>query len=289
MALNKISDITTKVFPWREIRNAIEQKSGCSLEHFVGSTSSIFVSELGKKYDRITAIFPDFDSAQFLKSDLDELEADNTLLFPPTNHKPYDDQQILDRSLMVRRSEVLDQIQKNNRFITVTSAGALFDKIASPQIFKEASFTISTGEEIEPEKIRELLLDQQYSRVKFVDEPGEFASRGGILDIFPYSGEYPIRLEFFGDEIDSIREFDPDSQRSVAYRDTVRVVPDATNLDTGEKTPQVRNQARREEELRADGEIRRPEHPLQLDHRAVQKRQLGAAGWAIKGLLDRIP
>jgi len=235
MALNRISDITTKVFPWREIRKAIEQNSGCSLEHFVGSVSSIFVAELGKKYDRVTAIFPDFDSAQFLKSDLDELEADHALLFPPTNHKPYDDQQILDRSLMVRRSEVLDQIQKNNRFITVTSADALFDKIASPQTFKDASFTLNTGDEIDPERIREHLLDQQYNRVTFVDEPGEFASRGGILDIFPYSGEYPVRLEFFGDEIDSIREFDPDSQRSIAYLNTVRVVPDATNLDTGKK------------------------------------------------------
>src|SRR5699024_12026910 len=70
---------------------------------------------------------------------------------------------------------------------------------------------------------------------RFVKQPGEFARRGGILDVFPYTGEYPIRMEFFGDEVDSIREFDPDSQRSISFLETIRLVPDASNLSTGQK------------------------------------------------------
>src|SRR5699024_5832322 len=75
----------------------------------------------------------------------------------------------------------------------------------------------------------------EYESVRFVKQPGEFARRGGILDVFPYTGEYPIRMEFFGDEVDSIREFDPDSQRSISLLETIRLVPDASNLSTGQK------------------------------------------------------
>jgi len=72
--------------------------------------------------------------------------------------------------------------------------------------------------------------------VKFVDEPGEFAVRGGIFDVYPYSGEYPIRLEFFGDELESIREFDADSQRSISFLNQVRIIPDLTDLPQTKKS-----------------------------------------------------
>ena len=72
-----------------------------------------------------------------------------------------------------------------------------------------------------------MLTDQGYSTERFVGSPGEFAIRGGIFDIFPFSGEYPLRVEFFGDEVDTIREFDPDSQRSIAFLKHARIVPNA--------------------------------------------------------------
>lgn len=235
MALKKISEIASSAVPWRDLRERIDRKENLYLEHFVGSSSSILVNELAERYEHIVAIFPDFESAQFLKSDLDELGTGNPLLFPPTNHKPYDRQQIIDSALMVQRSEVLEKIQAEDRWVTITSSSALFDKIAAPEMFNRASLSIDKGDEIDLDKLREELLDQQYNHVKFVDEPGEFASRGGIMDIYPYSGEYPIRLEFFGNEVDSIRQFDPDSQRSISFLNTVRIVPDATNLELGDK------------------------------------------------------
>lgn len=235
MALKKVSEILSAVVPWKELRKQIGQKNDICLEHFTGSTSSFFVDQLANRFEKIVVIFSDFESAQFLKSDLDELRVKNALLFPPTNHKPYDRQQIIDSALMVQRSEVLEKIQTEDRYVTVTSASALFDKIASPETFEKASISIKKGDEIALEKLKEELAGQQYNNVKFVDEPGEFAARGGILDIFPYSGEYPVRLEFFGDEVDSIRQFDPDSQRSISFLNAVRIVPDATNLNLGEK------------------------------------------------------
>ncbi|MDZ7773393.1 MAG: transcription-repair coupling factor [Balneolaceae bacterium] len=235
MALQTVSKKLESALPWKGMGEELESQGCLHLDHFVGSTPSLLAHRLQKRYRRIVVICPDHETAEFFKGDLDALEADNALLFPPTGRNPYDDQQITDSTRTVQRSEVLEEIQKHDTSLTVTSAEALFDKIISPEAFQQSSFTIRTGEEVAMEKLLEELADQNYESVRFVDMPGEFARRGGILDIFPYSGEYPIRLEFFGDEVDSIREFDPDSQRSVSYLNTARLVPDVTRLAQGGK------------------------------------------------------
>ncbi len=97
--------------------------------------------------------------------------------------------------------------------------------MASADHFDKASISLKKQSEMDPDALAEKLADQQYQTVSFVNEPGEYARRGGIIDIFPFSGEYPVRLEFFGNEIESIREFDPDSQRSVAFLDQIRLLP----------------------------------------------------------------
>ncbi|MCG8374005.1 MAG: transcription-repair coupling factor, partial [Balneolales bacterium] len=144
-------------------------------------------------------------------------------------------EQIIDSGLLVQRSEALQRIKTRNKSIVVTSAEALFEKVAPPAQLDKVSILLSKGDEMDPEVLRERLVDQGYQPVRFVDQPGEFALRGGITDVFPYSGEYPIRLEFFGNEIDSIREFDAASQRSVSFLNEVRIVPDLTNLPDSEK------------------------------------------------------
>ncbi|HKL17997.1 MAG TPA: transcription-repair coupling factor [Halalkalibaculum sp.] len=235
MALKSISKTLSSLVPWQDIQDHIKAKKSINLEHFVGSSHAFFIAELAEKYDKIVAVYPDVEHAQFLKSDLDQIGIEQALYFPQTGQRPYDEQHITDSSLMVQRSEVLEGIQHSEKSVTVTSAQALFDKIVSPETFASVSITIEAGDEVNLEKLKESLVDQEYQPVKFVDQPGEFAHRGGIVDIFPYSGEYPIRLELFGDEVDSIREFDPDSQRSISFLNVVRIVPDATNLNKGEK------------------------------------------------------
>lgn len=235
MALQSVSKTLSSCIPWQEIQHHIQNQKTIHLDHFVGSAHAFFISELAGKYDHILAVYPDVENARFLKSDLDQLAVEQALYFPQTGHKPYDAQQITESGLMVQRSEVLEGIQHSKKSVTVTSAEALFDKIVSPETFASVSITIKTGDEVHLDKLKESLADQEYQPVKFVDQPGEFAHRGGIVDIFPYSGEYPIRLEFFGDEVESIREFDPDSQRSISFLNIVRIVPDATNLNKGEK------------------------------------------------------
>jgi len=235
MALESVLKTFSAQIPWGDLQSHIKQRNSILLNHFVGSTPSLLVAKLAQKHNKLVVIHGDTESAQFMHGDLEALKLTQARFFPATGHKPYDEQQITDSSLVVQRSEVLEQITTEEESVMVTSAQAIFEKIASPEVFTEASITINVGDSVEIDSLKEQLIDQDYEPVKFVNQPGEFAHRGGILDVFPYSGEYPTRLEFFGDEVDSIREFDPDSQRSVSLLNTVRFVPDASQLSKGAK------------------------------------------------------
>src|SRR5699024_207411 len=119
----------------------INQKKRVRLDHFTGSSSTFLVAELSSRYDQIVVIHPDREAAEFMKADMDQLNLEHAHLFPATGHKPYDDQQITDSSLIVQRSEVLEAIQSSPETITITSAGALFEKIISPEDFASAALT----------------------------------------------------------------------------------------------------------------------------------------------------
>lgn len=193
------------------------------------------IDALSQSKKQILIISETDESARFLNSDLQIISDHPVILFPASNHKPYDRQQLTDTGLLVQRSEALQAIVDQPQKIVITSIEALTEKIAPPSVLDEVSILLNKGDEIDLEKLKTQLADQGYNSVKFVDEPGEFAMRGGILDVFPYSGEYPLRLEFFGDELDTIREFDADSQRSIAFLNQARIIPDLTNLPDVQK------------------------------------------------------
>ncbi len=214
----------------KTIQEGLKTSGKLYLKGVVGSFSSFLIDGL-KDPNSAQLIITDTDeNARILKSDLSIISDTEIQYFPATNHKPYDTDQILDSSLLVQRSEAIQKILSDKKSTVVASAEALFDKVAPPSQIDGVSIAIKRGQEIDPEKLREELVDQSYQPVRFVDQPGEFAVRGGIIDIFPFSGEYPIRLEFFGDEVDSIREFDASSQRSISFLNDVKIVPDLTNL-----------------------------------------------------------
>lgn len=226
--IQNISEILDKALPAARIKTILANRETTELRKFSGSSISFLVNHIQKHARHILVITPGSEEASAIASDLLEIQGEDSLLFfPPTRIKPYDDQVVPDLSVMVQRSEVLDRLKETGSSILCTSADAIREKLISSEDFKKKSISVSAGKTIIPEKLRERLTDQGYSAVKFVDQPGEFAVRGGIFDVFPYSGEYPVRLEFFGDEVESIREFDSDSQRSVAFLNEARFVPNA--------------------------------------------------------------
>ena len=110
----------------------------------------------------------------------------------------------------------------------MTTVDGLMDHLLPLSMIKESCLNIMVGQTLDMEEIKHLLTGMGYERMGQVDGMGQFSVRGGILDVFPLTEEVPVRIELWGDEVDSIRSFDADSQRSIQQMDEVTIYPAAT-------------------------------------------------------------
>jgi transcription-repair coupling factor (superfamily II helicase) len=134
------------------------------------------------------------------------------------------------------RARVLHALQAGTARIVIASAGALLPRVSAPQHVKSTSLSIAPGHDISPVDLGDLLAAAGYTRQDPVDESGEFFVRGGVVDFFPAGARTPVRLEFVGDTIESIRTYDPATQRSIAAIDQVAIIPLQDLLDEGDET-----------------------------------------------------
>src|SRR5262249_49492157 len=123
------------------------------------------------------------------------------------------------------RARALHALATGTARVVVASAAALLPRVTTPSRLLAASIEVRPGQDISPTDLAELLIDAGFTREDPVDEHGEFTIRGGIVDIFPAGADLPVRLEFVGDTIESLRTYDPSTQRSNAAIDQARVVP----------------------------------------------------------------
>jgi len=191
------------------------------------SPAFLIVDLLGATGGPLVALLPESESADYLRSDLEQiLGSDDRVLFvPPTGQEPYDPEQLADTLPLVQRADALARLRDGFAGVVVTSAEALAERVPPPDEVADETLTIRVGDTLEPETLVDRLVGQGFEIVEFVSAPGEIALRGGILDVYPFAGGFPLRLEFFGDEVDSIREFDPATQRSVSRSEQARLVP----------------------------------------------------------------
>jgi transcription-repair coupling factor (superfamily II helicase) len=237
MSISLLKEQLDKNGIFDRIYRQLEKEHELTLKKSIGALNSFLLASLSSQKQNVLVISETDEGARFLKSDLDIISPDHPIiLFPSSNRKPYDQHQLKDTSLLVQRSEALQAISDHASKMVITSVEAISEKIAPPSALNEVSLILEKGQEVDLDTFKSQLVAQGYRSVKFVDEPGEFAIRGGIIDVFPYSGEYPLRLEFFGDELDTIREFDAGSQRSIAFLNQARIIPDLTNLPQSEKS-----------------------------------------------------
>ncbi|MFT5821634.1 MAG: transcription-repair coupling factor (superfamily II helicase) [Crocinitomix sp.] len=180
-------------------------------------------------------VLPDKEDAAFFLNDLENLnkKASNILFFPHSYKRPYQLEEI-DNANVVSRAEVLERINRGNTSIVVTYPEALFEKIITKKQFAKNILEIRQGTEYSVDFINELLIEYEFEKVDFVYEPGQFAVRGGIIDIYSFSNDIPYRVEFFGDEVDSIRTFDPVNQLSIKSMSRLTVVPNIQSYATEE-------------------------------------------------------
>ncbi|MEX0883052.1 MAG: transcription-repair coupling factor [Cyclobacteriaceae bacterium] len=167
----------------------------------------------------------DKEEAAYLSSDLQML-GDQPYHFPATYKKPYHHEDI-DNANILMRAEILNKLitLPTAGKILVTSPDAIYEKAINRKSLKENTFTVKTGEKVDLSFIEELLTTYGFEKSDFVYEAGQFAVRGGIIDIFSYANELPYRLELFGKEIESIRTFDPETQLSINSIQEISIIP----------------------------------------------------------------
>ena len=197
----------------------------------VGSALSISIAELFKETALpFLLILNDKEQAAYHLNDLENILGDESVLFYPGSYRrPYQIEQT-DNANVLLRSEVLNRINSRKKpALIVTYPEALFEKVVTKKELEKNTLKISVGENLSIDFVNEILFEYNFKRVDFVTEPGEFSVRGGILDVFSFSNDEPYRIEFFGDEIDSIRTFDVETQLSLEQLKKVFVIPNVEN------------------------------------------------------------
>ena len=208
-----------------------QTRDNCVVSGLVGSALSISIAELFKETALpFLLILNDKEQAAYHLNDLENLLGDESVLFYPGSYRrPYQIEQT-DNANVLLRSEVLNRINSRKKpALIVTYPEALFEKVVTKKELEKNTLKISVGENLSIDFVNEILFEYNFKRVDFVTEPGEFSVRGGILDVFSFSNDEPYRIEFFGDEIDSIRTFDVETQLSLEQLKKVFVIPNVEN------------------------------------------------------------
>ena len=171
-------------------------------------------------------VLPDKEEAAYFLNDLEGLFPDDKRIFfyPASYRVPYQLEDT-DNANVVSRAEVLERINNGTNVRVVTYPQALFEKVPTQKKLSDNTLRVEVGKNYSIDLINELLLDYHFDRVDFVYEPGQFSIRGGIVDVFSYANDNPFRIEFFGDEVESIRTFDAGTQLSLVNHKHFNIIP----------------------------------------------------------------
>ncbi len=196
------------------------------LKGFSGSLDAVALSAIFKisPHD-IIVVLHDREEASYFQNDLQNLLEREILLFPMSYKRAYEFDEIENANILMR-TEVLNRLaSKTSPEIIVTYPDALAEKVINKRSLALNTFSIKLKEKLDTKFLTEFLHNYDFEKTDFVYEAGQFAIRGGIIDIFSFAYEYPYRIELFGDEVDSIRTFDPGSQLSVETLEKVNIIP----------------------------------------------------------------
>ena len=212
-------------------------KNQIQITNLVGSLMSFVISETFKKDDKsYLLILNDKEEAAYHLNDLEQLlDQKNVLFYPGSYRRPYQIEET-DNANVLMRSEVLNRINSRKKpTIIVTYPEALFEKVVTKKDLERNTLKLSVSESVSLDFVNEILFEYNFNRVDFVTEPGDFSVRGGIIDVFSFSNDVPFRIEFFGDEIDSIRTFDVETQLSKEKLRKASIMSNVENKTLQEK------------------------------------------------------
>ncbi|MCQ2274094.1 MAG: transcription-repair coupling factor [Bacteroidales bacterium] len=240
-----LTDIYTQASIVKELADKIARGSNrLHVSGLVGSMPAIVASAVASNMPDCNQLFiaNNKEEAYYLLNDIEtlldeteaELEQKRALLFPSSYRNPRKNRLVdddgadlfeTDNANIMQRSEVVKQLAAGKPLMIVTYPEALYEKVVSSRTLTRNTLRIARGAHMSMDHILEVLQGYGFEREDFVVEPGQFALRGGIIDVFSYANDNPYRIEFFDDEVDSLRTFDPVTQLSIKQYDQISILP----------------------------------------------------------------
>ena len=201
------------------------------LEGLLGSSAPVLFSSLAEKCQpRLLFILQDAEEAGYFYHDLTQLMGERNVLFFPSSYRRAVKYAQRDAASEILRTEVLARLSDNAQLYIVTYPEALAEMVVSKKSLDTRTLVLEKDQTISVSDITKTLREFGFKEVDYVYEPGQFALRGSILDVYSFSCEYPFRIDFFGDDIDSIRTFEVEDQLSKEQRDRIEIVPELATV-----------------------------------------------------------
>ena len=205
-----------------------------SLNGLVASAPALFFAAFAERYPYpILFILEDADTAGYFHNDLKALGIEPFLL--PSSYRRAVKYGQRDAGSEILRTETMAALSaektEGKPLYIVTEPSALAERVVSKERLNDQTIRLETGQEVEVVALEKQLRALGFQEVDYVYEPGQFAVRGSILDVYSYSSEYPFRIDFFGDEIDTLRTFEVETQLSLQKRKQVEIVPELAQAD----------------------------------------------------------
>ncbi len=233
----------TQSNPFKELTAFLKTKDrvAARTEGLAGSSTAVIAAASTQKVAKsFLFVLPDKESAAYFFNDLESLldERDKayenrTSFFFPSSYKKPEKSNEEDKAGILLRAEVMNRVSTaESKTLIVSYPEAFAEKIISRKALMKNTFRINKNDELSVDFLMEVLVDFGFERVDFVVEPGQFSIRGGIVDVFSFSNDYPFRIEILGDETESLRTFNPENQLSIDMLESVSILPDIHALET---------------------------------------------------------
>ncbi len=221
----------------KEILESLSSYKQITVKGFSGSVPSVIVAETFLALQQtILFVLDDKEAAYYATTELEQLLGEeHVLYFPESYTEPYQPEKTQNANIVLR-TEVLNKLALDKRpKVIISTAGGLAEKVMKREDFKAISHTLKVGDQLDFDFTEELLHQFNFQFTDFVSEPGEFSVRGGIVDVFSFANEKPYRITFFGNEIESIKEFDIETQLSTGKVEAFELVSNMNFVTTGTK------------------------------------------------------
>ncbi len=214
------------------------KKKPVELRGLAGSSAAMVLASLASSVRKTVVVVGDsLDDAGYLFHDLSRLLGEEVVALFPSGYKRDIKYGREDPPSQIMRIEALNRLSEGSRLkVLVTYPEALAERVATRQTLSDHTLVLTTGAEIDLEQTQRWLRDNGFKEEDYVYEPGHFAVRGSILDVFGYSSEYPYRIDLFGDEIETIRPFNIETQLSESKVDSVAISANVSADDSGRGT-----------------------------------------------------